>query len=85
VPNPTMNHSPATENVAVRSKLGTRHGFTGWVNGRYLTVGALAAASESRLSTILSDSAAWPQGGSFTTEPWPRSADSYKRWLGPLR
>ena len=33
-------------------------------------------------STILNDSAAWPRGTSWSGEPWPRSAVSYKRWLG---
>src|ERR1041385_4310547 len=33
-------------------------------------------------STILNDSTAWPLGGSFSGELWPRSAVSYKRWLG---
>ena len=46
-----------------------------------LTVGALAAASEPRHSTILNDSAAWLRGTSCSEEPWPRSAVSYKRLL----
>jgi hypothetical protein len=41
-----------------------------------------SCGAEVRLSTILNDSAAWPRGGSWSGEPWPRSADSYKRWLG---
>jgi hypothetical protein len=41
-----------------------------------------SCGAEVRLSTILNDSAAWPRGGSYHEEPWPQSADSYKRWLG---
>src|SRR5258705_4142236 len=46
-----------------------------------LTVGALAAASESCHRRNQIGSTAWPLGGLPSTEPGPRSADSYKRWL----
>ena len=48
----------------------------------YLTVGALAAAGESRYRTSDIGSTAWPLGGRSTQELRPRSAVSYKRWLG---
>src|ERR1041385_947659 len=47
-----------------------------------LTVGALAAASEPRHRRKQIGSTAWLLGGRLSTEPWPRSAVSYKRWLG---
>jgi hypothetical protein len=50
--------------------------------GSDLTVGASAAAGESRDSTIESGSATWLLGGLLNRESWPRSADSCKRLLG---
>ena len=45
-------------------------------------VGRFSCGAEVRHNTILNGSAAWPRGAAWGGKPWPRSADSYKRWLG---